>query len=60
MSAQQGGVFIESALSELPKDNWNFGFNLDMVLKTHRLKKKMEQLTRIKPVKVIIKVLALK
>ncbi len=39
LSAQQGGVFIESALSELPKDNWNFGFNLDMVLKNTSPKK---------------------
>ncbi|MGI3086144.1 hemagglutinin repeat-containing protein [Yersinia pseudotuberculosis] len=39
LSAQQGGVFIESALSELPKENWNFGFNLDMVLKNTSPKK---------------------
>ncbi|HFF1620095.1 TPA: hemagglutinin repeat-containing protein [Yersinia enterocolitica] len=28
-----GGVFFESARSELPKENWNFGANLDLVLK---------------------------
>lgn len=39
LSAQQGGVLIGSALSELPKENWNFGVNLDMVLKNTTPKK---------------------
>ncbi|CFU95625.1 adhesin/hemagglutinin [Yersinia pseudotuberculosis] len=33
LSARHGGAFIESALSELPKENWNFGFDLNLVLK---------------------------
>lgn len=32
VDATHGGVFIESALSELPKENWGFGANLDLVL----------------------------
>ncbi|MFL4555499.1 hemagglutinin repeat-containing protein [Yersinia kristensenii] len=27
-----GGIFMESALSELPKENWAFGANMDLVL----------------------------
>ncbi|MBW5812873.1 hemagglutinin repeat-containing protein [Yersinia kristensenii] len=27
-----GGVFMESALSELPKENWGFGADMDLVL----------------------------
>ncbi|CFV33442.1 hemagglutinin repeat-containing protein [Yersinia pseudotuberculosis] len=39
LSARHGGVFIESALSELPKENWNFGVDLDLVLKSASPKK---------------------
>ncbi|CAM4052554.1 putative hemolysin [Yersinia intermedia] len=32
VSANKGGIFMESSLTILPKDNWNFDINADLVL----------------------------
>ncbi|HHL2559936.1 TPA: hemagglutinin repeat-containing protein [Yersinia enterocolitica] len=32
INANNGGVFMESSLNVLPKDNWNFDINADLVL----------------------------